>query len=80
MDILIARKEITSKPKKVDLNKLIDSVKEKGEEIFYFDRENSHKDMMSAVEKFESEGFNVHFREVKYGLADEEYIYELHAL
>lgn len=80
MDILTARKEVTSKPKKVDINKLIDNAKEKGEEIFYFDKDNSHKDMMSAVEKFEEEGFSVHFREVKYGLADDEYIYEMHAL
>lgn len=80
MDILTARKEVTSKPKKADLDKLIDTAKTKGEDIFYFDKENSHKDMMSVVDKFEEEGFSVHFREVKYGLADDEYIYELHAL
>ena len=80
MEILIARKELDSKPKKANFDKLLESLKEKGEEIFYFDRENSHKDMMAVVDKFEEEGFNVHFREVKYGLADEEYIYELHAL
>lgn len=80
MDILLARKELDAKPKKVSLDKLIESLKENAEEIFYFDRENSHKDMMSIVDKFEEEGYNVHFREVKYGLADDEYIYELHAL
>jgi hypothetical protein len=36
--------------------------------------------MMSIVDKFEEAGYSVHFREVKYGLADEEYLYEVHAL
>lgn len=80
MDILLARKELDSKPKKVNLDKLIEDLAVNNEEIFYFDRENSHKDMMSIVDKFEECGYNVHFREVKYGLADDEYMYELHAL
>ncbi len=80
MDILIAREELKAKPKKVKLEKLIESLAQSEEDIFYFDRENSHKDMMSIVDKFEAAGFTVHFREVKYGLADEEYLYELHAL
>jgi len=80
MEILIAREEIKSKPKKVKLEKLMEILAEKGENIFYFDRENSHKIIMEVVEKIEAEGYNVHFREVRYGLADEEYIYEVHAL
>ena len=80
MDILLAREELTSKPKKVKLEKLIESLAEDEENIFYFDRENSHKDMMSIVDKFEAAGYTVHFREVKYGLSDEEYLYEIHAL
>ena len=80
MEILLARKELNVKPKKVTFEKLLDSLSSNKEEIFYFDKENSHKDMMSIVDKFEDAGYNVHFREVKFGLADEEYIYELHAL
>ncbi|MEA3354096.1 MAG: HP0268 family nuclease [Campylobacterota bacterium] len=80
MDILLARKELTEKPKKANLDKLLESLAKNEEEIFYFDRENSHKDMMSVVDKFEEAGYNVHFREVKYGLSDDEYLYELHAL
>ncbi len=80
MDILLARKELDAKPKKVNLDKLLEGLNNSIEEIFYFDRENSHKDMMSLVDKFEEAGYNVHFREVRYGLSDEEYIYELHAL
>jgi len=80
MDILIARDELKSKPKKVKLEKLIEGLAQGEEDIFYFDRENSHKDMMSIVDKFEAAGYTVHFREVKYGLSDEEYLYEIHAL
>jgi len=80
MEILIAREEINSKPKKVKLEKILESLEKSSEEIFYFDKENSHKDMMNLVDKLEEAGFNVHFREVKYGLADDEYMYEVHAL
>ncbi|MGK0256110.1 MAG: hypothetical protein ACI81I_000719 [Arcobacteraceae bacterium] len=80
MDILLARKEITSKPKKVNFEKLLEDLVKNEEEIFYFDRENSHKDMMAIVDKFEAAGYTVHFREVKYGLSDDEYLYEIHSL
>lgn len=80
MEVLLARKELTEKPKKVQLDKLIEQLKEAGEKIFYFDKDNSHKDMMALVDTLEAEGFNVYFREVRYGLADDEYMYEVHAL
>jgi len=80
MDILLARKELTQKPKKVNVDKLLETLAVKEDEIFYFDRENSHKDMMALVDTFEEAGYTVHFREVKYGLADDEYTYEIHAL
>ncbi len=80
MDILLARKELTNKPKKVKLSKLKDKVKASENEIYYFDRDNSHKNMMALVDSFEADGYNVHFREVKYGLSDEEYMYEVHIM
>jgi len=80
MDILIARKELGQKPKKVTLSKLKEEVKETENKIYYFDRDNSHKNMMSLVDSFESDGYNVYFREVKYGLSDEEYMYEVHIM
>ena len=80
MELLAARKELDQKPKKVQFEKLLGSLASNGEEIFYFDRENSHKDMMAIVDKFEEAGYTVHFREVKYGLSDDEYLYEIHSL
>jgi hypothetical protein len=80
MELLFARNELNEKPKKVQLEKIIDELNKIKEKIFYFDRDNSHKDMMALVDSLESAGFNVYFREVKYGLADDEYMYEVHAL
>jgi len=80
MELLFARTELSEKPKKVQLDKIKEDLKKDGEKIFYFDRDNSHKDMMALVDALEDEGVNVYFREVKYGLADEEYMYEVHAL
>jgi len=80
MELLFARNELTEKPKKVQLDKIKEELTKSGEKIFYFDRDNSHKDMMALVDALEEEGYNVYFREVKYGLADDEYMYEVHAL
>ncbi|MEA3384658.1 MAG: HP0268 family nuclease [Campylobacterota bacterium] len=80
MDILLARKELNIKPKKVSVDKLLETLAQKEDDIMYFDRENSHKDMMALVDTFEEAGYTVHFREVKFGLADDEYAYEIHAL
>jgi hypothetical protein len=80
MELLLARNELNEKPKKVKLEKLKDEVIKAGEKIFYFDKDNSHKDMMALVDSFEDDSYNVYFREVKYGLADDEYMYEVHIL
>ncbi|MFY9101327.1 hypothetical protein OZY48_09820 [Aliarcobacter cryaerophilus] len=80
MELLLARNELNEKPKKVQLEKIKDELKKEAQKIFYFDKDNSHKDMMALVEALEKEGFNIYFREIKFGLADDEYMYEVHAL
>ncbi len=72
MELLLARNELNEKPKKVQLEKIKDELKKEAQKIFYFDKDNSHKDMMAALEK---EGFNIYFREIKFGLADDEIFY-----
>lgn len=80
MELLFARNELNEKPKKVQLDKIKEDLKKDGQKIFYFDRDNSHKDMMALVDALEKDGSNVYFREIKYGLAEDEYMYEVHAL
>lgn len=80
MELLLARNELNEKPKKIQLDKIKEELKKEKQNIFYFDRDNSHKDIMTLVEALEKDGFNIYFREIKYGLADDEYMYEVHAL
>jgi len=81
MSILLAREELTNKPKSVEIKKLEDELeREGGQKVFYFDKENSHKSMMDLVEHFEKKGHSVYFREVKYGLDENDYMYEVHIL
>jgi len=76
MKLKLARTTLKAKPKIVELSKLEEMLQKRS--IFYFDRENSHKDIMELINYFEDKGFNVYMREVKYGLNEDEYIYEVH--
>lgn len=80
MELKTARSSTSKKPKKIELKKIEDMVEKEGSVILYFDRENSHKDLLALQEHFENEGKSVYLREVRYGLADNEYMYEVHIL
>ena len=80
MELLFAKKWVKMKKKKVQLDKIKEELKKNNQKIFYFDKDNSHKDMMALVDALEGDGYNVYFREIKYGLADDEYMYDVHAL
>ncbi|BCD68584.1 HP0268 family nuclease [Nitratiruptor sp. YY09-18] len=80
MELKLARESLSAKPKSIDIKKIEEAVEKEGNKIFYFDRENSHKDLMEMVEYFEEKGYSVYFREVKYGLDENDYIYEVHIL
>jgi len=80
MELKAARAELNAKPKTVTLEKIEKTLEKEGQKIFYFDRENSHKDLMEMVEYFEQKGFGVYFREIRYGLDENDYLYEVHIL
>lgn len=80
MELLLSRNELNAQPKKIELSKIEEMVKKQSSLILYFDRENSHKDLLALQEHFENEGKSVYMREVRYGLADNEYMYEIHFL
>jgi hypothetical protein len=80
MELKTARIEPDMKPKKTDIKK-IDELLEKNESvILYFDRDNSHKDLLELQDHYEGQGKSFYMREVKYGLSDNEYMYEVHIL
>jgi len=78
MKLKLARTTLKAKPKTIELQKVEEELAEKS--IFYFDKENSHKELKELIEHFENKGFSVYMREVKYGLDENEYIYEVHII
>jgi len=80
MELKLARKELGAKPKTIKLEKIEEIVQKENQKIFYFDKDNSHKDLVALVEYFEEKELSVYLREVKYGLGDDDYMYEIHIL
>ncbi|MDD6055526.1 MAG: HP0268 family nuclease [Helicobacter sp.] len=80
MDIKLARTSIGEKPTKVTIKKLEEMLEDKKMDIFYCDKENSHKDMKALLEYFEKKGKSAYFREVRYGLDSGDYMYEIHII
>jgi len=80
MELKLARKELGAKPKTIKLEKIEEIIQKENQKIFYFDKDNSHKDLVSLVEYFEEKDLSVYLREVKYGLGDDDYMYEIHIL
>ncbi len=78
MKLKLARTTLKAKPKTIELKKLEDELENRS--IFYFDKDNSHKELKALIEHFEEKGYSVYMREVKYGLDDNEYIYEVHII
>jgi len=80
MELKTARVEPNVKPKKTDIKKIDELLSKNDSVILYFDRDNSHKDLLELQDHYEAEGKSFYMREVKYGLSDNEYMYEVHIL
>jgi hypothetical protein len=80
MEIKLARKDLKSKPKSVEFDAIKSRLEKEEQVIFYFDKENSHKDILDLVDMIGELGKSVYHREVKYGLDENDYLYEVHAL
>ncbi|SFV63977.1 FIG00388607: hypothetical protein [hydrothermal vent metagenome] len=78
MKLKLARTTLKAKPKTIELKKLEEELASRS--IFYFDKDNSHKELKALIEYFEEKGYSVYMREVKYGLDDNEFIYEVHII
>jgi len=80
MELKTVRVEPDAKPKKTDIKKINELLEKNESIILYFDRDNSHKDLLELQDYYEGEGKSFYMREVKYGLSDSEYMYEVHIL
>ncbi|MDD5406450.1 MAG: HP0268 family nuclease [Sulfurovaceae bacterium] len=78
MKLKLARTSLKARPKAVEIEEIEAELADKS--IFYFDKENSHKELKELIEYFEAKGCSVYMREVKYGLDENEYIYEVHII
>lgn len=78
MKLKLARTTLKAKPKTIELAKLEEELANRS--IFYFDKENSHKELKELIEYFEEKGYSVYMREVRYGMDENEYIYEVHII
>ena len=48
--------------------------------FFYFHKDTSYKNLKNLIDKLENDGYGVYFREVKTGLDEGSYLYELHII
>lgn len=80
MEIKLARTQLDKKPKIISLDEIEKKVTDTKGEIFYFDRENSHKTLIELTNYFEERDKSVYFREVKFGFDEDDYVYEVHIL
>jgi pyruvate/oxaloacetate carboxyltransferase len=80
MELLLAKQSMDSRSKSIDIDAIQAGLDRDDTKIYYFDQSNSHKDLLSVVDNFESRGYSVYLREVKYGLDESEYMYEMHLL
>ncbi|MBN2782713.1 MAG: hypothetical protein JXQ66_05685 [Campylobacterales bacterium] len=80
MELKFARTDIDQKPKKAEIDKIEAQLEKEDSVIYYFDRENSHKDLLELQDYFEAKGKSFYMSEVKFGLADNEYMYQVHII
>lgn len=80
MNLKFARTEIDQKPKKAELEKIETAVEKEDSVIFYFDKDNSHKDLLALQDHFEAKGKSFYMSEVKFGLSDNDYMYQVHIM
>jgi hypothetical protein len=80
MELKLAKTSLNEKPKIIELDKIKEIIEKEGGQIFYFSKDNPHKNLVKLVEHFEEENYSVYLREVRFGLSEGDYMYEVHIL
>jgi hypothetical protein len=81
MELILAKNSLDEKNnKKIKLEDIEKELEKSKDKIFYFDESNSHKDLVNLVETLEEKDYSVYLREVRYGLDENDYMYEMHVL
>ncbi len=80
MDYKLARAELSLEPQIISMGEIDDLIKSERETIIYFDRENSEKNLLKLKKHFEDRGHNTYLRPIKFGLDENDMIYEFHII
>ncbi len=80
MKLKLAKNSKEDENQSITLGEIAEVLETESQKIFYFDQDNSHKNLVSLVEHFEEKGLSVYLKEVKYGLDESDYMYEVHIL
>jgi hypothetical protein len=80
MKLKLAKNSAEDKNETITLKQIETMLKDENQKILYFDQDNSHKDLVSLVEHFEDKDYSVYLKEVKFGLDENDYMYEIHIL
>jgi phosphopantothenoylcysteine synthetase/decarboxylase len=67
-----------NKVKVIEMEKFLENAKK--DNFYYFSRETSYKNIQDLIDELKAQEYSVYFREVKYSLEDNGYMYELHIL
>ena len=80
MKLKLAKNSVEDTNESITLSEIAELLEKEGQKIFYFAQDNSHKNLVSLVEHFEEKGLSVYLKEVKIGLDEGDYMYEVHIL
>ena len=80
MEFKLAKAEVNSEPEITTFDKLEASFKSERENIFYFDKSNSEKNIDKLKKYFEEKKYSVYKREIRFGLDDNDIVYEVHII
>ena len=80
MKLKLAKNSLNDTNESITLSEIAEILEKEEQKIFYFDQDNSHKNLVSLVDHFEEKGLSVYLKEVKYGLDELDYMYEVHIL
>lgn len=80
MNLKLARTSLNEKPVSISLEKIEEAVLNEGQKFFYFDRENTDKDLIKMVKHFEKKNIPIYHKRVKYGLDEQDFLHEVYIL
>ena len=81
MEYILAQTDVEAKQVKKITIEEIEEISNSGKiSIIYLDGINSEKDIMKLIAYFNKKNRNVYVREVKFGLDQNEYLYEIHII